>query len=126
MRQGPPIQPYSIYKYIVTVNYRYTRSKKPDIATSLFFLSSVYLITRQINQLLLLLSKPKFNQNSIELNLRLRLHSYPMIHHHHHHTNSLLLLLLAAPASQAGRLYNYTVRVQSSHCVLRRSTLKFT
>jgi hypothetical protein len=60
--------------------------------------------------------------NSIEQNLRL---DYILTDRSTHHTNYLLLLLLS-PASQAGKLYNYKVRVQCIHCLLRRSTLKFT
>ena len=52
--------------------------------------------------------QPKLNWTEFEV----RLHSYCEVHPpHHHHANSLLLLF-TAPASQALRLYNYTVRDQ--------------
>jgi hypothetical protein len=49
------------------------------------------------------------NPNSTYNSIEQKLHSYPVIHHTPTTTNSLFLLL-TAPASQAGKLYNYTVR----------------
>ena len=68
---------------------------------------------------------PNSTNNSIELNLRLdyiltQLSTPP---HPPTTTTNSLLLLLTAPASQAGRLYNYTVRVQCSN--VERTTLDF-
>jgi hypothetical protein len=59
---------------------------------------------------------PNSTNNSIELNLRLDYiltESSPCPPT----TNSRLLLLFSAPASQAGKLYSSTVRVQCSHYV---------
>ena len=73
------------------------------------------------------LSIPKFNEQLNWTEFEVRLHSYRGVHHHPTTTTTnSLLLLLTAPSGQAGKLYNYTVRVQCSHYVLRRLTLKFT
>ena len=64
---------------------------------------------------------PNSTNISIELNLRLDYILTDRSTHPTTTTTNSLVLLLTAPASQAGRLYNYTVRVQCSHCV--RSTL---
>ena len=48
---------------------------------------------------------PNSTNSSVQQNLRFRLHSYTIIHP----TTNYLLLLLTAPASQALRLYNYTL-----------------
>jgi hypothetical protein len=58
-----------------------------------------------------ILSKTKFNQNSIELNLRLDYILTARSTHHHHPTQTICCYC-AAQASQAGRLYNYTVADQ--------------
>jgi hypothetical protein len=60
------------------------------------------------------LSKPKFNQQLNWTEFEVKLHSYREVHHQHH-TNSLLLLFLTATDSQAGRLYNSTVRVSAAN-----------
>ena len=59
-----------------------------------------------------ILSKPKFNQQLNWTEFEVRLHSYTVIHPTPPTHTNYLLLLLTAPASQAGRLYNYTVRDQ--------------
>ena len=50
---------------------------------------------------------PNSTNSSVQQNLRFRLHSYTIIHPPT--TTNYLLLLLTAPASQALRLYNYTL-----------------
>ena len=62
------------------------------------------------------LSKPKRNHQLNSTKFEVGLHSYPDIHHPTPPGTLYVVVVVncpaTAPASQAGRLYNYTVRVQ--------------
>ena len=131
--------PYLVRKYAwkdsINFNWNFIANFKRIVCTKLWYANKRYnslFISSMIEVFLLQhpqtkykLSKPKFNQNSIELNLRLDYVLTARSTHPTTTTTQTICCCCAAQASQVGRLYNYTVATPVSSSALRSTRQMF-